>query len=132
MKNLKLNLHWTVYCKPIAFLALIATSAFLNLNSTMALYISLFAAIPMFRMILIDLTKRYEINGKNVIVEHGILARVKKDIPISKINDVTITQTLFQRIFGAGNIRILTGNDVACVLSGIDHPEEFKRIIHKE
>lgn len=131
MNKLTLKLHWIIYVKPALIFAIVSISAFLNLRFNIALLASLLGALPLIKALLTDLTKKYVVTNKSVLVEHGILARIKKDIPISKINDVTITQSLIQRIFNCGNVRILTGNDLALILSDIDNPEMLKSVINK-
>lgn len=76
--------------------------------------------------------KHYVITNERLFVEEGILAKKKKDIPLQKINDMEVNQSFFQRIFGAGNIFVLTGNDQPTVLKNIDKPDDFKNTLSDE
>ena len=73
--------------------------------------------------------KKYIVTNQRVYIEEGILSKNKKDIMLSKINDVSVNQNLVQRIFGSGNLALLTGNDKGSSLRDIDTPDEFKNII---
>ena len=48
------------------------------------------------------------VDGQNVIIKKGILRRVNKSIPISKIQSINITATLSERIFHTATVKIDT------------------------
>ena len=48
------------------------------------------------------------IDGQNVIIKKGILRRVNKSIPISKIQSINITATLSERMFRTATVKIDT------------------------
>ena len=68
----------------------------------------------------------YTLTNQRLYIENGILAKSKVDIPLNKINDVSFQQGIFQRIFGSGNIKVLTGNDQPHQLNHLDQPELFR------
>ena len=57
--------------------------------------------------------KIYAVTNQRVYLRKGIMNINEKDIPLAKINDVQVAQTLNQRMFGAGNVVIQVGNDPA-------------------
>jgi uncharacterized membrane protein YdbT with pleckstrin-like domain len=73
--------------------------------------------------------KVYVVTNQRVYIEEGILAKSKVDIPLNKVNDVSMKQGVLQRMFGSGNIMVLTGNDKPTVLKDIDKPDVFKNNI---
>jgi uncharacterized membrane protein YdbT with pleckstrin-like domain len=70
--------------------------------------------------------KTYVVTNQRVYVEEGIFAKMKKDIPLQKVNDLELNQTLFQRIFGSADLNVLTGNDRPTRLTNITGGESFK------
>lgn len=50
----------------------------------------------------------YSLDGKNLIIKSGIIARSEKILPFSKVQHVVITQSLSQRILGVATLMIQT------------------------
>lgn len=73
----------------------------------------------------------YYITNLRVFTEEGILSKVTRDIPLSKINDVGYSQGILERLYDTGKIRILTGNDSGILLNEIEEPEEFMEALSK-
>ena len=100
-----------------------------NISSVYLPIIALIFFYPFCTKWLENKCKSYVVTNQRLYLEEGILSKSKKDIPLAKINDVVLEQSLFQRLVGAGDIVILTGNDVALRISFIDKPNEFKDAI---
>lgn len=84
---------------------------------------------PLLYKMLANYCKDYSVTNQRLYVEEGIIAKKKKDIPLQKINDLEVNQGIIQRMLGAGNIMVLTGNDKPTKLTNIDNPETFKNQI---
>ncbi len=74
--------------------------------------------------------KIYAVTNQRVYVRRGIINIKEKDIPLAKINDVQIVQSLIQRLFGAGDAIVQVGNDESSmIIRDIAHPREFRDVI---
>jgi uncharacterized membrane protein YdbT with pleckstrin-like domain len=73
--------------------------------------------------------KKYIVTNQRIYIEEGVISKTKSDLPLNKINDVSMKQSLSQRMFGAGDLLLLTGNDKPTIMKNIDRPEEFKNTI---
>lgn len=133
------NFHWSMYigsglwgvlCLVMSIAAGIGATQTTGNFSMVALFLTLGVAPNLYKF-LVNKTKHYVVTSNRVYVEHGILAKMKKEIPLAKINDVTVTQGILQRMFGSGNIVILTGNDNPLIIKDIDKPEDFKDAISR-
>lgn len=133
------NFHWSNYigsglwgilCLGMAVATIIGVSR--TGGNPIMVFIFFGAGIfPSLYKFLINKTKHYVVTNNRIYIEHGIIAKMKKEIPLAKINDVTITQGILQRMFGSGNIVILTGNDSPLLIKDIENPEDFKEAISK-
>ncbi|MBR1649434.1 MAG: PH domain-containing protein [Alphaproteobacteria bacterium] len=71
--------------------------------------------------------KIYAVTNQRVYIRRGIINIHEKDIPLGKINDVQIMQSLAQRIFAAGNVVIQVGNDESRIcIEDVNRPREFR------
>lgn len=76
--------------------------------------------------------ERYLITNFRIIQVEGIVNRKVFDTSLEKVNDVQFTQSLFGRMFGYGNISIITGSEIGVNhLTGIASPTEFKRNLQR-
>ena len=74
--------------------------------------------------------KIYAVTNQRVYVRRGIINIREKDIPLAKINDVQISQSVVQRLFNAGDIIIQVGNDESSmVIDDINRPRTFRDTI---
>lgn len=77
---------------------------------------------PISRQIRRSLT-RMTIEGDKIRHESGLLTRTTRNIQISKVQDVRVDQTLFQRILDLGNLAIETaGESSMLTIHDIDEP----------
>lgn len=93
----------------------------------------LFIGIPLLIAVIIWYKFTYITLGKQGIHMHkGWLNVTDKQVPYEKVNTVESQQTLFDRMFGCGSIKIFTGNDIqGIVFSGIDNPAKVKQLIEQ-
>ena len=74
------------------------------------------------------LNHEYVVSNRRVVQIFGVLNKTSMDSSLEKINDATLTQSVFGRLFGFGDLDILTAAD-----TGIDrfrtirNPVAFKR-----
>lgn len=51
----------------------------------------------------------YAITDRELVIEHGVLSRTRRSIPLERIQDVGIEQGPLSRLFGLAEVRIETG-----------------------
>jgi len=56
--------------------------------------------------------EEYLVTTRRVIQSEGIVNKRTTDSSLEKVNDVVLTQSVFGRILGYGNLEIVTGSDV--------------------
>lgn len=133
------NFHWTSYILPgfwafIGLLSLIGQlvgAAKSGFNASTAFFTLIMFATPLLYVWLKNKTKLYIITNQRVYIEEGVVAKSKTDIPLNKINDISLAQGILQRLFGAGNLLVMTGNDKPTILRNIDNPDHFRETLSK-
>ena len=81
----------------------------------------------MTRDILIWSNHQYYVTNWRVIQISGIINKNVMDSSLDKVNDVKMTQSFFGRIFGYGDVEILTGSELGVNLfRRIEEPVRFK------
>ena len=139
-----LHPHWLTVFWPVLFLLLIVGGAsfgaalvdsdaeradlyrLLILGVGVLLLIA-FVLVPLLRW----RTTHYVITTHRLLFRQGILTRRGRDLALSRITDVSYTQTLWDRIINSGTLTIESAGDSgATVLKAIGHSEEIQQLLN--
>jgi uncharacterized membrane protein YdbT with pleckstrin-like domain len=77
-------------------------------------------------------TTQHVITNERLIHRTGLVAKAGKEIPLEVINDVTSSQSMFERVFGTGNLLIESaGTHGQSRYSDIPNPERVQSLIYE-
>ena len=138
---LDLRPHWIALVLPaiVAVLILVAEILLFTLFDPPPLVgwavvmvgIVVFVAIPV-RAVLNWATAHFVVTSDRVIHRSGWVAKRSMEMPLERINDVTFTQTVFERMVGAGSLRIQSGSEYGQNhFRDIRRPEEVQKLIYE-
>ena len=86
-----------------------------------ALLIDFYAIIKHISLLSTKLT----IDGENVHVDSGLLTKARRSMPLRKLGDVHVEQSLLQRMMGLGDLSIsAAGESTRHTIESIDRPQE--------
>ena len=107
----KLGLSFLV-CLPLA-LALLLIPAYYHLKRNMV---------------------RYTVTDSKMEIDTGLIARTTRNIPLSKIQDVTVSASISQRMMGFGDIIIDNASEIGgtTVLKNINNPRHYADLLLRE
>lgn len=75
-------------------------------------------------------SEKLTITREDLRYERGILSKSRSEVRLTGIRSVTVHQSLFQRMFGTGDIEIYTAGDRPEIIAkGIPDPNEVREII---
>jgi uncharacterized membrane protein YdbT with pleckstrin-like domain len=93
------------------------------------LAIALIFAIQIGVLILEWKNDQYVVTSRRVIQTTGVIAKHMMDSSLNMINDLVLDQSIWGRMFGFGDIQIITGNEDENRLRGLRDPFAFKRAL---
>jgi uncharacterized membrane protein YdbT with pleckstrin-like domain len=77
-------------------------------------------------------TTHYVLTTHRVLIRVGILAHHGRDIPLTRINDVSFEQSFWERLIGAGTLMVESaGTDGQQVLNNIPHAPAVQQLINR-
>jgi uncharacterized membrane protein YdbT with pleckstrin-like domain len=77
-------------------------------------------------------TSHFVVTTDRVIHRSGWLAKRSMEMPLERINDVTFTQSVFERLVGAGSLRIQSGSEYGQNhFRDIRRPEDVQKLIYE-
>jgi uncharacterized membrane protein YdbT with pleckstrin-like domain len=77
-------------------------------------------------------TTHFVLTTDRLIFRSGILAKHSRDIPLEKVEYLDSRQTFFERLIGAGDLVIKSGDEQQQAFSDIPHPDAVQREINRQ
>ncbi len=77
---------------------------------------------------------RYKLIGSQIEIDSGLIARTTRNVPLRRIQDVTVTTGLAQRLLGFGDLVIDNASEEGgkVVLKNINTPKKYADMMLKE
>jgi uncharacterized membrane protein YdbT with pleckstrin-like domain len=77
---------------------------------------------------------RYTLTDSKIEIDTGLIARTTRNIPLSKIQDVTVSASIPQRMLGFGDLLIDNASEVGgtTVLHNISKPRHYADLLLRE
>ena len=77
---------------------------------------------------------RYSLTDATIEIDRGLVSRTTQNIPLRRVQDVTVSATLFQRLLGYGDITIDNASEdgAKVVLDNVDTPRRYADQILKQ
>jgi uncharacterized membrane protein YdbT with pleckstrin-like domain len=77
---------------------------------------------------------RYTLTDAKIEIDTGLIARTTRNIPLSKIQDVTVSASIPQRILGFGDVIIDNASEMGgtTVLHNISNPRRYADLLLRE
>jgi membrane protein YdbS with pleckstrin-like domain len=76
----------------------------------------------------------YTLTDSKIEIDQGLIARTTRNIPLHKVQDVTVSMTILQRLLGFGSLVIENASEVGgvTVLKNINDPRQHADILLRE
>jgi len=79
-------------------------------------------------------TVKYTLTDSKIEIDQGLIARRTRNIPLRNIQDVTVSTTIPQRLFGFGDLIIENANEIGgqTLLDNIPQPRHHAELLLRE
>lgn len=142
---LDLHPHWWYFAEPAgALLAsiVVALAVMVGVDKDAGykdgLRLAVLAAIVLCTVWLLGrylkwMTTNFVITSDRLIFRQGVIAKNGIEMPLERINNVNFSQSVFERVLGAGDLLIESGGqDGRSRFTDIRHPEKVQNLIHSQ
>ena len=112
----------------VVLLAMIPVSPFISIPLGLALLL-----IPAYFHLKRNMI-RYTLTDSKMEIDTGLIARTTRNIPLSKIQDVTVSASIPQRLMGFGDLIVDNASEVGgtIVLHNINKPRHYADLLLRE
>jgi len=134
---LDLNPHWSTLVRPLAVvvLVLVATVFLAHIRyvgyvaAVVLLVVAAWAALRVARR----QTTEFVVTTHRLVYRSGLVAKHGKEIPLERINDISFTQSVFERLIGTGDLAIESaGAQSRETFSDIPKPSQVQNEIYRQ
>lgn len=73
----------------------------------------------------------YVVTDERILVQHGVLARERRDLPLNRVNDHALTQSLLDRVLGSGTLTIDSIGDQSARLAGVPDAPRVQTLLYE-
>jgi uncharacterized membrane protein YdbT with pleckstrin-like domain len=136
---LDLHPHWWYFVKPIVAVLASSVAAVLLARVDVEYVWLVGAALVVLALLWFGVrylkwvTTNFCLTTDRLIQRSGVLGKHGREIPLERINDITVNQSLFERIIRAGDIMIESGGERGQqVLSDLPDPFRIQNAIYSE
>jgi membrane protein YdbS with pleckstrin-like domain len=112
----------------VFLLALIDVPAYISIPLALALLL-----IPAYYHLRRNMV-RYTLTDSKIEIDTGLVARTTRNIPLSKIQDVTVSASIPQRILGFGDLIVDNASELGgtTILHNINNPRNYADLLLRE
>ncbi len=75
---------------------------------------------------------RFVLTDERIGLRSGVLRRAGRDVPLTRVDEVTFTRTLLQRLQGCGTLRVSAGDGGAVVVEDLRDVEAVQREVYRQ
>ena len=128
------RLHWKVYIAPVFLAVCFFTLGIVVLVSKytiIGLILFIFSGLLAYTPYLIVNNSEFAVTNKRVIIKLGILRTRSLELFLSKIEGITVNQSVFGNMFNFGDIIISGSGGMKEMFSGIQSPLDFRKAVQQ-
>ena len=136
----ELKPHWRALVVPVIVLLLtlglgiwlIAKFDNSGLRWTVLIIMLLVLIVAVVRPFLYWMTTQYVITDHRIIVRTGLISRSGRDMPLSRVNDVSFKKSAIERFLNCGTLMIESaGTQGQLIISSVPDVEDIQREIYR-
>jgi uncharacterized membrane protein YdbT with pleckstrin-like domain len=83
------------------------------------------------RPLLVWRCTHYVITNDRILLQDGVIARERRDLPLHRINDHVMSQSLLDRLWRCGTLTIDSIGDRAAVLAAVPHVQDAQTLLYE-
>lgn len=142
VENVIFTVRPTLLFVKIGYIAAIVGAVLLTILLAMIDFIPIYVSLPIaLGLLLIPAYYhikrnmiRYTVTDSKIEIDYGLIARTTRNVPLSKIQDVTVSASILQRILGFGDVVIDNASEIggSTILHNINNPRHYADLLLRE
>jgi len=76
-------------------------------------------------------TTHYVLTDERILLQDGVIARERRDLPLNRVNDHVASQSLLDRLLGSGTLRIDSIGEQSAVLAAVPKVQQVQTLLYQ-
>ena len=76
-------------------------------------------------------TTHYVFTDERILLQDGVVARERRDLPLNRVNDHLMSQSLVERVLGCGTLTIDSIGDQVAVLAAVPRVQRVQTVLYQ-
>jgi uncharacterized membrane protein YdbT with pleckstrin-like domain len=72
----------------------------------------------------------YVLTDERILLQDGVVVRNRRDLPLDRVNDHVVSQSVADRVFGSGTLTIDSIGDRVAVLASVPHVQRVQTVLY--
>jgi uncharacterized membrane protein YdbT with pleckstrin-like domain len=73
----------------------------------------------------------YVFTDERILLQDGVIARERRDLPLNRVNDHVMSQSLLDRMLGSGTLRIDSIGERSAVLAAVPRVQQVQTLLYQ-
>jgi uncharacterized membrane protein YdbT with pleckstrin-like domain len=73
----------------------------------------------------------YVFTDERILLQDGVIARERRDLPLNRVNDHLLSQSLVDRVLGSGTLRIDSIGEQSAVLVSVPKAQQVQTLLYQ-
>ncbi|MFC7527925.1 PH domain-containing protein [Actinoplanes sp. GCM10030250] len=73
----------------------------------------------------------YVLTDERILVQQGVLTRERRDLPLNRVNDHSLAQSLLDRILGSGTLTVDSIGEQSAKLAGVPAAQQVQTLLYE-
>jgi uncharacterized membrane protein YdbT with pleckstrin-like domain len=73
----------------------------------------------------------YVLTDERILLQDGVIARERRDLPLNRVNDHVVTQSVLDRLFGTGTLKVDSIGEQAAVLTAVPRAQQVQTLLYE-
>ncbi|WP_250027744.1 PH domain-containing protein [Paractinoplanes maris] len=71
------------------------------------------------------------LTDERILLQDGVIARERRDLPLNRVNDHVVTQSVLDRVFGTGTLKIDSIGEQAVQLTAVPRAQQVQTLLYE-
>jgi uncharacterized membrane protein YdbT with pleckstrin-like domain len=75
--------------------------------------------------------RHYVVTDERIVLQDGVIARERRDLPLNRVNDHAVSQSLLDRLTGAGTLTVTSIGDEPAVMPAVPGVHDVQNLLYE-
>ncbi|XVU24768.1 PH domain-containing protein [Actinoplanes sp. CA-054009] len=73
----------------------------------------------------------YVLTDERILLQDGVIARERRDLPLNRVNDHVVNQSVLDRVFGSGTLKVDSIGEQAVLLAAVPRAQSVQTLLYE-